>query len=118
VRIGRYRITVLVCVLVALWATPSHYLAHFHRAVERRSLPPHLLGYEAPDEHSEHAPVERCGLCLQFDRLPAAPAAAGLAGPSLVLVALHGALPEAQRESATLPWQPPSRGPPASTVNA
>jgi hypothetical protein len=106
---------VSVWTLAALLATTTHYLAHFHFASGARALPAAALGYEAPidDTHGQGHSAERCGLCLQLDRLPAPPAQISVPAISLVLIARSVPLPSAQRRSVVSIWQPPLRGPPA-----
>ncbi len=101
-----------VCSLLAaaLLIATSQYLAHFH-------IPqPHAAIAQGVDSHGDsdagHALQEHCSLCLQFDRLPAPPAAQSLPDAYFFLVATL----EAERlESLALDtpqlW-PPSRGPP------
>jgi hypothetical protein len=103
---------VLLWVLVSLLATTSHYLAHYHFPGELRALPPAALGYEQPDLGQHDSATERCGLCLQLDRLPAPPATLAVLAPSLVLVPTADRLPEAQALAEVVAWQPPPRGPP------
>jgi hypothetical protein len=123
VRIGAGQWSVLrrvvsVWTLAALLATTTHYLAHFHFASGVRVLPAAAIGYEAPIDHTHgqgHS-AERCGLCLQLDRLPAPPAQVTVPAVSLVLIARGVLLPSAQRRSVVSVWQPPLRGPPAELL--
>jgi hypothetical protein len=103
---------VLYLVLVSLLATTSHYLAHYHFPGEGRSLPQAALGYEQPDHDHDELATERCGLCLQLDRLPAPPSTLTVVTPSLILIAAVESLPEPQAIAPIVAWQPPPRGPP------
>ncbi len=104
--------SIVLWVLVSLLATTSHYLAHYHFPGETRTLPAAALGYDEPDLGHEDSAGERCGLCLQLDRLPAPPVALTVPAPSLVLIATAESLPDAQAYAQVAAWQPPSRGPP------
>jgi hypothetical protein len=103
---------VLCVVLVSLLATTSHYLAHYHFPGEGRSLPQEALGYEQPNHAHDGLATERCGLCLQLDRLPAPPSTLAALTPSLILIATVDPLPEPQAIAQIAAWQPPPRGPP------
>jgi hypothetical protein len=107
---------ILICSLlaVALLLATSQYLAHFHvpqaHAVSQLHADP-AQDHAAP----EHAGQQHCGLCLQFDRLPAPPSP--MASPLALF--LHVATLETERLARLaldLPqlW-PPSRGPPSLT---
>jgi hypothetical protein len=98
----------LACSLLALTLliATSQYLAHFHV--------PQTAAHAAPlhADAAEHGLEEHCSLCLQFDRLPAPPAA--FVAPKVLFTFI--ATVEAERlERLALdpnPLWPPSRGPP------
>lgn len=101
----------LVCSLLAaamLLAT-SQYLAHFHIPRSGEATQAHL------DQGAGHGAEEHCGLCLQFDRLPALPPALELPAPYFLHIATLAA-ERLERLALQTPYLwPPSRGPPALT---
>ena len=106
------RLNIYLCRLlaVALLEASCQYLAHFHiqpaEAASAANLQVHL------DQGQDHGAQEHCSLCLQFDRLPAPPAAQVFP----VAYFFHVATVEAERLerlALDLPYLwPPSRGPP------
>jgi hypothetical protein len=104
----RYRNAIAVFSVFALLCATSQYLAHFHvpRADGAAGV--------AAEKHLAapgHA-AERCALCLQFDRLPAPPAAErSLAGVYFFVGAITPTIFESHEAAPRALW-PPSRGPP------
>jgi len=103
------RLNIYLCCLlaVALLVASSQYLAHFHiPSADLTNARAHL------DKGQDHGAQEHCSLCLQFDRLPAPPAAQVFP----VAYFFHVATVEAERLerlALDLPYLwPPSRGPP------
>ena len=102
----------VVCSLLAatLLIATSQYLAHFH-------IPqPHAALAQGVDAHGDldagHAAQEHCALCLQFDRLPAPPAALALPTAYFHLIATLEAERLERLALETPQLWPPSRGPP------
>jgi hypothetical protein len=105
------RLNIHLCSLLAaaLLLASCQYLAHFHipRAdVSDNAALTHM------DKGQDHGAQEHCSLCLQFDRLPAPPAAQVFPAAYFVHVATVEAL-RLERLARDFPclW-PPSRGPP------
>jgi|SRR5688572_2604303 len=104
-RLNRYLCSLLA---LALLLASSQYLAHFHipRADVAASAAVHL------EQGQDHGAQEHCSLCLQFDRLPAPPAAQLIAAPYFFEVATVEA-ERLERLALDTPYLwPPSRGPP------
>jgi len=102
-RLNRYLCSLLA---LALLLASSQYLAHFHipRADAAANVAVHL--------DQDHAAQEHCSLCLQFDRLPAPPAAQPIPVPCFFEVATVEA-ERLERLALDTPYLwPPSRGPP------
>ena len=105
IRLNRYLCSLLA---LALLLASSQYLAHFHipRADVAANVAVHL------DQGPDHGAQEHCSLCLQFDRLPAPPAAQLVPAPYYFEVATLEA-ERLERLALDLPYLwPPSRGPP------
>ncbi len=114
----RLRFAVICCVAIALVATTSHYLAHFHVPGGAKALPASVLGYVLPAEFYGHetADGEHCGLCLQLDRLPASPAPLTVPAVSFSFIQ---ALRDVRAAQLTITRQvriPAARAPPSTTV--
>lgn len=106
----RLRASVCLTLVLALLFSTSQYLSHFH--VPRA---PALQAAAAEQAPSDGMVEEHCTLCLQFDRLPAPPAAPELPAAWFYVIATLEA--ERLERLALDPvhlW-PPSRGPPALT---
>jgi hypothetical protein len=106
----RTRLTFFCSLLaVALLVATSQYLAHFH--IPRA----HATAHADARDHAgaDHGAQEHCSLCLQFDRLPAPPAAQTVPAALFFLIATLEA-ERLERLALDVPqlW-PPSRGPPA-----
>jgi hypothetical protein len=103
------RLNIYTCCLlaVALLVASSQYLAHFHIArADLANAQMHL------DKGQDHGVQEHCSLCLQFDRLPAPPAAQVFPLAFFFQVATVEA-ERLERLALDLPYLwPPSRGPP------
>jgi hypothetical protein len=97
-------------IAVAVIATTTHYLSHFHFGASAGAAVP---GYE--HAHDTGDARERSGLCLQLDRLPALPAALSVPTPTLVLLGAVDRLPTPQRASTALRNLPPARAPARTT---
>ena len=105
-----HRLKIHLCSLLAaaLLLASSQYLAHFHvpRADASAGALLHL------DQGGDHGAQEHCSLCLQFDRLPAPPAAQVFPVAWFYEVATIEAQ-RLERLALDLPFLwPPSRGPP------
>jgi hypothetical protein len=91
----------------ALLIATSQYLAHFHIPQS------HFATVDAHgDPDAAHGAQEHCSLCLQFDRLPAPPAAPIVPSPYFFLVATLEAERLERLALDTPQLWPPSRGPP------
>ena len=102
----RQRASVCLTAVVALLFSTSQYLSHFH--VPRAPA----LQVAAAEQGPPGVPEEHCTLCLQFDRLPAPPAAPELPVAWFFLIAtLEAERLERLALDFTHLW-PPSRGPP------
>jgi hypothetical protein len=101
-------------IAVAMLIATSQYLAHFHIPQSRAAAVDVEGGNHAGqhDAGQHDAGQKHCSLCLQFDRLPAPPAAPLLPVAYFFLVATLEAerLERIALETPQL-W-PPSRGPP------
>jgi hypothetical protein len=96
-------------IAVAMLIATSQYLAHFHIPQPQATA----VDVDGGNHASQHdAGQKHCSLCLQFDRLPAPPAAPLLPVACFFLVATLEAerLERIALETPQL-W-PPSRGPP------
>jgi hypothetical protein len=107
-RPARFKLHLCSLLALALLLASSQYLAHFHipRMDAAASMAAHL------DQGEDHGVQEHCSLCLQYDRLPAPPAAPLIPAPYYFEVATVEA-ERLERLALDLPhlW-PPSRGPP------
>jgi hypothetical protein len=107
---ARLKTLIVSLMAVTLLVATSQYLSHFH--VPRFDVTADVsAAHDGPA--AEHSAQEHCSLCLQFDRLPAAPAPA----QSPVAYFFHVVTVETarlERLALDLPslW-PPSRGPPS-----
>jgi hypothetical protein len=104
----RMRFKSVVCSLlaVALLIATSQYLTHFH------IQPAHTVAVDV-DNAMGHGGNEHCSLCLQFDRLPAPPAAQPTVPAYFFLIATLEAERLERLALETPQLWPPSRGPPA-----
>ena len=104
----RMRFKSVVCSLlaVALLIATSQYLAHFH------IQPTHTVALDL-DKSPDHGEKGHCSLCLQFDRLPAPPAAQPAVAAYFFLIATIEAERLERLALETPQLWPPSRGPPA-----
>ena len=107
-RPARLKFHICSLLAVALLLASSQYLAHFH--IPRADAPASALLHL--DQDQDHGAQEHCSLCLQFDRLPAPPAAQVFPVAYFYEVATVEAR-RLERLALDLPllW-PPSRGPP------
>jgi hypothetical protein len=102
---GRVKVLASSVLAVALLLATSQYLSHFHV--------PQVAS--AHVDALDHSGATHCSLCLQFDRLPAPPAA--LEAPVAWFFQIATVEAERlERLALDLPhlW-PPSRGPPSLT---
>jgi hypothetical protein len=107
-RVARLKTTACWLLVLALLGATSQYLAHFH-------VQPASAATAQVDDASGHPASGHCTLCVQFDRLPAPPAAAS-APEALYFLASDVDTSEAVRPALDAPhlW-PPARAPPALT---
>jgi hypothetical protein len=111
---SRHKILACSLLAMALLIATSQYLAHFHIPQAHASAQPHLEpGMDSGGLHD--GAQEHCSLCLQFDRLPAPPAAPALPVTWFFEVAALEAERLARLALDTPQLWPPSRGPPALT---
>ncbi len=107
-RVARLKTTACWLLVLALLGATSQYLAHFH-------VQPASANTAQVDAAGGHPAAGHCTLCVQFDRLPAPPAAASTP-VALYFPVSDVDTPEAFRPALDAPhlW-PPARAPPALT---
>ncbi len=107
-RIARLQANLCSLLVLALLGATSQYLAHFH-------VQPASAQAAQIDDAGGHPAPEHCSLCVQFDRLPAPPAATSTPVALYFPVShIDSAEPASWAPDAPRLW-PPARAPPALT---